>query len=99
MEIKQLRLGSILLPSNVLAAPLAGYTCYPFRILCSELGAGLCFTEMVSCNALKYQDKATERLLFTTPEEKIKAAQILGANARIMEKMVRSVLFRSNGEK
>ena len=67
MEIKQLRLGSILLPSNVLAAPLAGYTCYPFRILCSELGAGLCFTEMVSCNALKYQDKATERLLFTTP--------------------------------
>lgn len=93
MEIKQLRLGSILLPSNVLAAPLAGYTCYPFRILCSELGAGLCFTEMVSCNALKYQDKATERLLFTTPEEKIKAAQILGANARIMEKMVRSEYF------
>lgn len=93
MEIKQLRLGSILLPSNVFAAPLAGYTCYPFRILCSELGAGLCFTEMVSCNALKYQDKATERLLFTTPEEKIKAAQILGANARIMEKMVRSEYF------
>ena len=93
MEIKQLRLGSILLPSNVLAAPLAGYTCYPFRILCSELGAGLCFTEMVSCNALKYQDKATERLLFTTPEEKIKAAQILGANARIMENMVRSEYF------
>ncbi len=93
MEIKQLRLGSILLPSNVLAAPLAGYTCYPFRILCSELGAGLCFTEMVSCNALKYQDKATEKLLFTTPEEKIKAAQILGANARIMEKMVRSEYF------
>ena len=93
MEIKQLRLGSILLPSNVLAAPLAGYTCYPFRILCSELGAGLCFTEMVSCNALKYQDKATERLLFTTPEEKIKAVQILGANARIMEKMVRSEYF------
>jgi len=93
LEIKQLRLGSILLPSNVLAAPLAGYTCYPFRILCSELGAGLCFTEMVSCNALKYQDKATERLLFTTPEEKIKAAQILGANARIMEKMVRSEYF------
>ncbi len=93
MEIKQLRLGSILLPSNVLAAPLAGYTCYPFRILCSELGAGLCFTEMVSCNTLKYQDKATEKLLFTTPEEKIKAAQILGANARIMEKMVRSEYF------
>jgi tRNA-dihydrouridine synthase len=31
-------------------APLAGYTSYPFRMMCTELGVGLCFTEMVSCN-------------------------------------------------
>lgn len=95
LEVKQLRVGNILLSSNILMAPLAGYTCYPFRMLCRELGAALCFTEMVSCNALKYEDKATERLLFTTPEEKIKAAQILGSDARIMEKMVRSEYFSS----
>lgn len=90
MEIKELRLGNIIVPCNVLMAPLAGYTCYPFRILCSELGAGLCFTEMVSCNGLKYKDKATQKLLFTTPDEKIKAAQLLGSDSRIMEKMARS---------
>ncbi|KNY25983.1 tRNA dihydrouridine synthase [Pseudobacteroides cellulosolvens] len=90
MEIKELRIGNITIPNNVLMAPLAGYTCYPFRILCQELGAGLCFTEMVSCNGLKYKDKATQKLLFTTPDEKIKAAQLLGSDPRIMEKMARS---------
>lgn len=93
MEIKELRLGNIIIPCNVLMAPLAGYTCYPFRILCSELGAGLCFTEMVSCNALKYKDTATLKLLFTTPDEKIKAAQLLGSDPRIMEKTARSDYF------
>ena len=46
MEIRKIRLGEILLPSNVLMAPLAGYTCCPFRVLAYELGAGLCFTEI-----------------------------------------------------
>ena len=64
MEIKKIRLGNLLLSSNVLMAPLAGYTCYPFRMLAYELGAGLCFTEMVSANALKYKDRATKTLLF-----------------------------------
>ena len=93
MEIKELRLGNIIIPNNVLMAPLAGYTSYPFRILCSELGAGLCYTEMVNCNALKYKDEAMQKLLFTTPEEKIKAAQLVGSDPRIMEKMARSDYF------
>lgn len=86
MDIHTLRLGQLVLPSNVLMAPLAGYTCYPFRILCQELGAGLCFTEMVSANALKYKDKATRKLLFTTPRERIKAVQLLGSDPSVMEK-------------
>lgn len=93
MEIQSLRLGHLLLPSNVLMAPLAGYTCYPFRRLVSELGAGLCFTEMVSANALKYQDKATKRLLLTDREEQRKAVQLLGGDARVMERMACSELL------
>lgn len=95
MLIKEIKLGGLVLPTNVLMAPLAGYTCYPFRMLCHEMGAGLCFTEMVSSNALKYQDVATERLLFTTAEEHPKAAQLLGADPRIMEKMAMSDYFAS----
>jgi len=93
LEIKELKLGNITIPNNVLMAPLAAYTCYPFRMLCQELGSGLCFTEMISCNGLKYKDRATQKLLFTTPDEKIKAAQLLGSDPRIMEKMARSDFF------
>lgn len=75
-------------------APLAGYTCYPFRMLAYEMGAGLCFTEMVSANALKYEDRATKRLLLTTKKEKIKAVQLLGGNPAVMERMACSELLK-----
>lgn len=87
MEIKKIRLGGILLPTNVLMAPLAGYTCYPFRMLAYEMGAGLCFTEMSGANALKYRDRATRRLLFTTAEEPVRAVQLLGGTPAVMERM------------
>ena len=94
MEIKKIRLGGLLLPSNVFMAPLAGYTCYPFRMLAYEMGAGLCFTEMSSANALKYSDKATRRLLFTTREEPVKAVQLLGGDPAVMTQMACSELLK-----
>lgn len=86
MKLKPIRLGAVTLPNNVVMAPLAGHTSYPFRMLCQELGAGLCFTEMVSANALKYQDQANRQLLFTTPQEHIKAVQLLGGDPQVMER-------------
>ena len=74
-------------------APPAEYTCYPCRMLAYEMGAGLCFTEMVSANALKYEDRATKRLLFTTGEEKIRAVQLLGGIPAVMEQMACSELL------
>ncbi len=94
MEIKKIRVGNLLLSSNVLMAPLAGYTCFPFRMLAYELGAGLCFTEMCGANGLKYDDKATKRLLVTSEKEKVKAVQLLGGIPAVMEKMAGSELLR-----
>lgn len=94
MEIKRLHLGGLVLPSNILMAPLAGYTCYPFRMMAYELGAGLCFTEMSSANALKYQDRATKRLLYTTDREPIKAVQLLGGIPAVMEQTASSPLLK-----
>ena len=54
MQIKPITIGNITVKNNVWMAPLAGYTNYPFRKLCYKLGAGLAFTEMVSCKGLKY---------------------------------------------
>lgn len=77
--LKKLHIGSITTESNVFMAPMAGYTCYPFRLMCRKLGAGLAFTEMVSANGLKYNDKATAKLLYTDEAESPKAVQLLGA--------------------
>ncbi len=69
--------------NNVFLAPLAGYTNYPFRRLCERLGAGLTFTEMVSCKGLKYGNENTKQLLYTEGECP-KAAQIFGCDPDIM---------------
>lgn len=77
--LKKLHISNVTLESNVLMAPLAGYTSYPFRVMCERLGAGLAFTEMVSANGLKYNDKATAKLLYTDEAEPVKAVQLLGS--------------------
>ena len=53
--------GGIRLKSNVLMSPLDGYTCFPFRLMAERLGAGSAYTEMVSSDGLKYDDRATSK--------------------------------------
>ena len=48
---EEIRVGGIRLSSNILMAPLAGYTCFPFRLMARKLGAGSAYTEMVSADA------------------------------------------------
>ncbi len=69
--------------NNVFLAPLAGYTNYPFRDMCRRLGAGLTFTEMVSCKGLLYGNEETKKLLYCGSESP-KAVQIFGCDPAIM---------------
>ncbi len=78
-----IEIAGMVCPNNVFLAPLAGYTNYPFRKLCLSLGAGLTFTEMVSCKGLAYGGAETKKLLFCG-EETPKAAQIFGNDPDIM---------------
>jgi tRNA-dihydrouridine synthase B len=45
-----LQIGPYRLPNRVALAPMAGVTDLPFRRLCSQFGAGLVVSEMISCN-------------------------------------------------
>lgn len=80
---KSVNVGNVHTKNNVFLAPLAGYTNYPFRQTCEELGAGLTFTEMVSCKGLRYGNENTEQLLLCGSESP-KAAQIFGNDPDIM---------------
>ncbi len=43
-----MQIGPYRIDSNVILAPMAGVTDKPFRVLCKQLGAGLCVSEMTS---------------------------------------------------
>ncbi len=81
--IRALEIAGLTLPNNVLLAPLAGYTNYPFRKMCVGLGAGLTFTEMVSAKGLMYGSEETKLLLYHG-DESPKAVQIFGSDPDIM---------------
>ena len=60
-------------------APLAGFTDAPFRRLCFEGGADLCYTEMVSAAGLAHGSSPTRHLFETMPGEGPVAVQLFGA--------------------
>ncbi|MBR4942881.1 MAG: tRNA dihydrouridine synthase DusB [Clostridia bacterium] len=84
MRLTPINIGKYKIENNVFLAPLAGYTNYPFRRLCKEYGAGLCYTEMVSAKGLKYGSENTEELLYTDEKEGVCAVQIFGSEPDTM---------------
>jgi len=93
-------------PESPWLAPLAGWSDLPFRVLCRELGAAVCCTEMVSAKGLVYGGRNTEDLLATTPAsgERLEdgsfvtdhplVVQIFGAEAEFMEQAVHILRHR-----
>ncbi len=60
---KPFQLGKIFLPSNVLYAPLAGCSDFPFRQMSAAYKPGLIYCEMVKMDALIRHDQGTFHLL------------------------------------
>lgn len=83
-----LRIGDLELQNPFLLAPLAGITDKTMRSLCSEQGASLTYTEMVSAKGLWYGDSNTERLLEVGNQEGPVAVQLFGSEPEIMERAV-----------
>jgi len=84
LAIPPLTIGSVRLQSGLMLAPLAGYTDLPFRLLCRENGAALCFSEMISCHGLVQNQKNTHELLRTVAEERPFAVQLFGSDPEFM---------------
>ena len=75
-----MRIGNVEIDSRLALAPMAGVTDVAFRQICSELGAGLTCTELISSKALCYHDKKTFSLLTQFPGEHPAAVQIFGSD-------------------
>ena len=89
--LRPLAIGGVTLANNIILAPMAGVTDLPFRLLCSEQGAGLTCMEMVSAKAIWYGNKNTESLLEIHPDEGPTSLQLFGSDPKIVSEMAKRV--------
>ena len=92
--IRPLTIGSLQLPVNVLFAPLAGYSDFPYRVMCRRFHDGLLFCEMVKMEAILRSDASSFRMLHYRADMHPIGAQLVGSHpeyaaaaARIIEDM------------
>ena len=79
-------IGNVKLNSNIVFAPIAGFSEVGFRHMCAKFGAGLTYTELVSAKGLVFGNKGTEELIATTPIETPCAVQLFGSDPDFMYK-------------
>ena len=69
-------------------APLAGFTDLPFRSVVKKFGADLTVSEMISSNALAFQNARTLKMLEKSPLESPYSIQIAGSDQKVIQKAV-----------
>jgi len=88
---KELTIGSVTIPNQVILAPMAGVSDLPFRLLCHEQGAGMVCMEMISAKALQYHNRNTESLLQIHPQEGVVSLQLFGSEPQVMAEMAKRI--------
>ena len=79
-----MNIGPFALANNVFAAPMAGVTDRPFRMLCKKLGAGYAVSEMVTSRRDLWDTLKTSRRASHDGEPEPIAVQIAGTDAQMM---------------
>ena len=65
-----MKIGKIKIDFPVLLAPMAGFTDYPFRVLCKRMGAGLVYSEFVSADGIIRENVRTLEMIHFSDEER-----------------------------
>jgi tRNA-dihydrouridine synthase B len=87
-----LSIGALRLESNLLLAPLAGYTALAFRLMVREIGpVGLATTEVVAAKPLIERSRKTLALLRSAPGDRPLAVQVSAASPALAAEAARAV--------
>lgn len=78
------KIRDIIIPNQVVIAPMAGISNPAFRVICKEFGAGLIYTEMVSDKALYYDNEKTIGMTDVAESEHPLTMQIFGHDVETM---------------
>ena len=86
-----MNIGNVRIDEPYILAPMAGVSDLPFRLLCSEQGAGLCCMEMVSAKAIMYNNKNTKALLEIHLDEGPVSLQLFGSDPKILAEQAKRI--------
>lgn len=89
--LRPLQIAGLVLPHNLLLAPLAGITNHVFRLVCRREGAALAFTEMVSVNGMVREGIKTWSLMKSSADDRPLGIQIFGDSAELLARSAEMV--------
>jgi len=84
-----MQIGPHTLVPNVLLAPMAGVTDKPFRVLCKQLGAGLCVSEMTTSDPRFWNTAKSLHRMDHVGEPAPVSVQIAGTEPQVMAEAAR----------
>jgi len=79
--VRPINIAALRLPSNLVLAPMAGYTQRGFRMLARRYGAAMACTEMTSAYEVLRPGRKTRRLLEIVPKDRPLGIQIFDVDA------------------
>lgn len=92
MTKKPFQIGDVILPNNILFAPLAGCSDLPYRKMASKgIRPGITYCEMVKLDALVRHDSNTYRLLDYTVDMHPIGAQLCGSKPKLVKAAARII--------
>ena len=74
------KIGNVVIPNQVVLAPMAGVSNSAYRRICKEFGCGLVYAEMVSDKAITFQNQKTLDMLVMSEDERPITQQIFGSD-------------------
>ncbi|MFA5155927.1 MAG: tRNA dihydrouridine synthase DusB [Candidatus Omnitrophota bacterium] len=81
-----LKIGNLRLKSNLILAPMAGISDFPFRMINRKFGCELAFVEMINCRSISHKSKRTAKMLASSPGDRPLGVQLLGCEVKYVSK-------------
>ena len=92
------KIRDIVIPNQLVLAPMAGNTNEAFRIICKEMGCGLVMAEMVSDKAIGFKNVETIKMTKVNPIEHPISMQIFGADIDSLVNAAKFIDLKSDAD-
>ena len=87
--MKGFKIGNLKIENPLVLAPMLDVTNLPYRVLCRDAGAGLCFTEMLYVDQILHENAKTLEMMKTSKSDSPIGIQLTGNDVEEFKKVVK----------